>query len=59
MSDITPAVMSVSDAARFLAVSESTIRKLIKEKKLPASRVSGAIRVRREAVEALLPPTLA
>jgi excisionase family DNA binding protein len=37
----TEAVLTVSDAARFLKVSESIVRRLIRERRIPFFRIDG------------------
>ncbi len=50
--------MSVQEAAKFLDVSVSTIRRYIRNKQLPAYRIAGEriLRIRRDELESLLVP---
>jgi excisionase family DNA binding protein len=48
------ALFTVADVAAHLQLSSRTIRRLIAKKKLPVVRIGRAVRVRAEAVEALL-----
>ena len=57
MSDgitIQPAVLSVSEAGTYLAVSADTVRRLIREGALPHVRVGNSIRIHREHLDAYL-----
>jgi excisionase family DNA binding protein len=49
-------LLTVGEVAKLLRCSKATVYGLIDRKKLTAVRVSNAIRVRREEVEALLRP---
>lgn len=58
MPTITSTTYSVAEAARQLGVSPDTVRRLIKDQKLPAIRVGGGHRVPAVALETILhPPT--
>lgn len=43
-------ILSVLEAARFLGVSERSLRRLIAEKQVPFARVGGSLRLRRTAL---------
>jgi len=45
MSDFTSALLTIRDAAKYLAVSERTIWTLLKSKKLPAVRFGKISRI--------------
>lgn len=45
-----PEVLSFKEAARFLRVSERTLRRLVSEKKVPYARIGGLLRFRRAAL---------
>lgn len=45
MIESAPDVLTIKDTAKLLAVSEGTIRNLIKSKELMAMRVGGTIRI--------------
>ncbi len=51
-------LLSVKEAAEFLGLSVSTIRRYIYDRRLPAYKVAGErlVRIRREDLEALLNP---
>ena len=46
--------ISVDDAARQVSVHPDSIRRLIREKKLPAVRIGGVYRIRKDAWELYL-----
>ncbi|MCZ7634091.1 MAG: helix-turn-helix domain-containing protein [Phycisphaerales bacterium] len=45
MNPTEPRFMSVAEAARFVNLSEKTIRRLIEENKIPSIRVGNSIRI--------------
>jgi excisionase family DNA binding protein len=45
------AVLTVADAARFLRISESVVRRLIRERRIPHFRIDGRYLLYRPAVE--------
>jgi excisionase family DNA binding protein len=45
MNTAEPRFMSVAEAARFVNLSEKTIRRLIEENKIPSIRVGNSIRI--------------
>jgi excisionase family DNA binding protein len=47
-------VLNVAEAARFLGISERTMRQLIAERRVPFARVGGSLRLRRTASEDLI-----
>ena len=51
-------LLSVKEAAEFLGLSVSTIRRYIYDRRLPAYKIAGErlVRIRREDLEALLDP---
>ena len=51
---IQPAVLNVSEAGTYLAVSSDTVRRLIREGSIPHVRVGNSIRIRREHLDAFL-----
>lgn len=51
---LTPMCMSLQDASVELACSEDTVRRLIAQKKLAASRVGRRLVVRRDSLENFL-----
>lgn len=55
---ITSKMLTVKDVAAALDVSQATVRNLINAGDLPAVRVGRSIRVRPEAVEAVLQPVV-
>ena len=55
---ISPKFLTVKDVATALGVSQATVRNLINAGDLPAVRVGRSIRVRPEAVEAVLQPVI-
>ena len=48
----TPDVMSVTDVAKYLLVSSSTIRNLIRRKTIPVAKVGIQWRFRRSTIDA-------
>ena len=47
-------MLTAAEAARVLNLSLRSVRRLIKEKKLPAIRIGRLVRIRREALAALI-----
>lgn len=45
MNTAEPRFMSVAEAARFVNLSEKTIRRLIEENRIPSIRVGNSIRI--------------
>ncbi|WP_145218726.1 helix-turn-helix domain-containing protein [Planctomycetes bacterium TBK1r] len=48
-----PALLTVKEVARFLRLSDSGVRKLANKGDIPAVRVGGSLRFRRDAIERL------
>ncbi len=46
-------ILSIDQAAKYLSVSDDTIRRLIKEGELPAARIRGQWRIRKADLDAL------
>jgi excisionase family DNA binding protein len=51
---LEPAALSITDTGRYLSVSVDTVRRLIRDGKLPHARIGNSIRVRRTDVDAFL-----
>jgi excisionase family DNA binding protein len=51
MSNTEPVVFTVSDTAKFLRVSESLVRRLIRERRIPFLQIDGRYLFYRPAVE--------
>lgn len=50
-------ILTISDAAELLRVSEKTIRRMIEAGDIPASKIGGQWRITRAACERLVEPT--
>jgi len=50
-------VFTIQEAAEFLAVSEMTIRRMIKAEELPAAKIRSVWRIKKTDIEALFPNT--
>ena len=51
---ITPRLMTVADAARYMGVAEGTVRRMIAGDKLPIVRIGRATRIDRAKLDKLL-----
>lgn len=52
-----PLLVSVATAAAMLAVSAVTIRRMMRDGRLPTVPIGGAVRIPRRAIEALATPS--
>lgn len=50
----TPEVLTSTEAARYLRVTPDTIRRLVRQGRLPAARVGDRMRITRAAIDAFL-----
>ncbi len=50
-------VFTIQEAAEYLAVSEMTIRRMIKAEELPAAKIRSVWRIKKTDIEALFPNT--
>ncbi len=48
-------MFTIQEAAEFLAVSEMTIRRMIKAEELPAAKIRSIWRIKKTDIEALFP----
>jgi excisionase family DNA binding protein len=53
-SSIIPRLLSASDAAKYLAISERTLFELTKTQKLPAVRIGRAVRYDKSDLDAFI-----
>ncbi len=56
---MTAAVLTTQEVAATLRISEATVYRLIKQRKIPAMRVGGQYRILKDALEKRLTPPAA